>query len=159
MNYVHRIASVLVIGLGLGLVVSVGACSSGGGTPDAGAMPAGATFSGLWLSPQFEHMYLHQQGSQVEGVYVYGGGGKIEGEVEGNLLIFSWEEPGDRQAAQRDMRGKGYLQLSIDAGEPQLRGEWGYNDDRAGAGPWEAEFIRERKDDDPTTLEQLQQRH
>lgn len=126
-----------------------------GGVPSAQQMPEGASYSGLWYSEQFEHMYLHQDGDQVTGVYVYGGGGKLEGEVDGNLLVFSWEEPGDRQQARQSMSGKGYFQLQGQGDDLRLVGEWGYGDDHRGAGPWEAEFIREHKEDDPKTLEEL----
>ncbi len=152
------------IGLLLVLVAVAGtmmmtvACQGFGGVPGAEPMPEGSSFSGLWHSEQFDHMYLHQDGDQVKGVYMYGGGGSIEGEVDGNLLLFSWHEPGDRQRARQDMSGKGYLQLEGQGDDQRLVGEWGYNEDRRGAGPWEAEFIREREDDDPTSLEEVEQR-
>lgn len=159
MNRMQTIVSTLIIGCAVAGLMSLGACSSSPSIPDAGAMPAGGTFSGLWYSPQFEHMYLHQRGNKVEGAYAYGSGGRLQGEVQGNMLVFTWEEPGDRQAARRDMRGKGYLQLTMVGGEPELRGQWGYNEAHAGAGPWEAEFVRERQDGDPTTIEGVLERH
>ena len=143
------------IATAVALLVVLGGCASAGGVPSGGEMPDGATYSGLWYSDQFEHMYLTQDGDDVVGVYTYGGGGEIEGEVEGNVLLFSWHEPGDRSQARRDMSGQGYFELSGQGGDFELAGEWGYDDERRGAGPWEAEFIRERNDDDPTNLQEL----
>lgn len=140
------------------LVMGIG-CATGDRIPDAGTMPEGASYSGLWYSEHFGHMYLRQQGQSVDGVYAYQTGGILEGQLEGNQLLFSWEEPGDRQVARPGLDGKGYFQLTDQGGELQLEGEWGYDDNRRGQGRWEAEFIREIKDDDPENLEQLRDRH
>lgn len=134
-------------------------CSSGPSIPDAEPMPEGVSFSGLWYSDQFQHMYLYQNGDRVEGVYGYGRGGTLEGTVEGNMLLFSWHEPGDRSAAVQDAAGKGYLQLRPQGGELELEGQWGYEDDRVGGGPWTAEYIRELEDGDPRTIDEFFQIH
>lgn len=153
------------IGRRLSLIVaalmlwSLVGCATTAGIPASGLMPQGASFSGLWYSDQFEHMYLYQSGDQVEGVYAYGNAGTISGEVEGNLLLFKWEEPGDRGSARRTLRGQGYLQVVEEGQKLWLRGEWGYNEDRRGAGPWTAEFIRELEEEDPRTLEEVRRVH
>lgn len=139
----------------MGALVLSGCSSASQPTPQA--MPTGMTYSGLWYSQQYEHMYLHQQGNRVEGVYTRRGGGTIEGTVDGNLLTFDWFQPGDRGSARRDMRGTGYFHLVVTDGEPELVGHWGYDDD-AMENPWNAEFIREREGHDPTTLEGLDRR-
>lgn len=138
-------------------VLLVGACSTGG-VPSADSMPEGASFSGLWYSEQFEHMYVYTEGDDVEGVYAYGGGGTIEGTIEGNLMLFEWEEPPQHEA-EREMSGHGYFQLVVEGAEPELRGEWGYDEDRRGAGPWEAEYVREIEEGDPETIEELREVH
>lgn len=136
-------------------VALVAACSSGPSI-SADAMPDGKTYSGLWYSNQFEQMYLHQEGDRVRGVYTGGGGGEIEGQVEGNLLLYTWSQPGDRQAAQPSMDGEGYFHLVVQGGEPELVGEWGYDEPTGTV--WEAEWVRERKDHDPRDLEELEAR-
>ena len=141
------------------MVVGALGCVTTAGIPSAKEMPAGKSFSGLWYSEQFQHMYLYQEGDQLRGVYAYGGGGTLEGEVTGNLLLFSWEDPGSREAVRRTMRGQGYLQLVEEEGKVRVIGEWGYNQERRGAGPWTAEFIRELEEDDPRTLEELRRVH
>src|SRR5690554_3597243 len=93
----------------LGLVL--GACSTAAPMPQTQSMPAGQDFTGVWYSPQFEHMNLRQTGDRVAGVYTYQNGGRIEGTVDGNILTFTWIEPGDKTRARRTMQGAGYLQL------------------------------------------------
>lgn len=141
------------------MLLAVTGCATTSGLPPAQPMPQGASFSGLWYSEQFEHMYLYQSGANVEGVFAYGGAGMITGEVDGNLLLFEWEEPGDRDRARRTMRGQGYLQLVEEGQKLRLRGEWGYNQERRGAGPWTAEFVREIEEEDPKTLEEIRRVH
>ena len=137
------------------LVLFVTACSSGESVPDPQPMPQGMSFSGMWYSPQFEHLYLRQDGDRVEGVYGHRRGGTLEGRVEGNLLLFSWDEPGDRTAAVRGASGQGYFQLRFDGQEPELVGQWGYEEARVGGGQWTAELIREVRDSDPSTIEEF----
>ncbi len=143
----------------MAVVFGVSGCTTAAGVPSPGQMPDGMSFAGLWYSDQFEHMYLHQEGDRVEGVYAYGTGGKISGEVRGNLLVFDWEEPGSRDQVRRTMRGKGYLQLVADGDGYNLVGEWGYNEDHRGAGPWTADFIRSPENEDPRTLDEIRRIH
>lgn len=152
-NLAAALAVLLFIALG-----SAG-CASAPPLPEAQPMPAGKDFTGVWFSPQFEHMNLRQSGDRVAGVYTYREGGRIEGTVEGNMLRFTWIEPGKKETATRTMKGSGYLQLVVEPGEYEevnIVGEWGYNDDLTGGGPWSAEYVRELLPDDPLTLENLE---
>jgi len=151
---VISLLSLLLLGLMLG------ACSTAAPMPQAQPMPAGQDFTGVWYSPQFEHMNLRQTGDRVAGVYTYRTGGRIEGTVDGNILTFTWVEPGDKQRARRSMKGGGYLQLVESSDENhdyELRGEWGYNEDMQGGGPWEAHWVRNLLPEDPLTLKNLQE--
>lgn len=130
-------------------------CSHGPDLPDPGSRPGGVDFAGLWYSPQFEHMYLRQDGDEVTGIYTYQTGGRLTGTVEGDLLTFEWNEPGSKETAVRQMSGHGFLQIDRRNGEIKLVGEWGYREDYRGAGPWEAEYVRALEADDPTTLDDL----
>jgi|SRR5690554_1882516 len=148
---------ILMVAVSLAWVLS--GCASAPGVPGSDEMPQGRSYSGLWYSQQFEHMYLEQVGDRVTGVYSYGSGGTIEGELNGNRLLFDWEEPGDRSQARAAMRGKGYFLLLDDGQAVRLDGEWGYGEDRRGKGPWTAEYIRELEDEDPATVEHVRQVH
>ncbi len=149
-----RVFLVLLAGM---LVLGAAACSGQQAVPDPSPMPQGQSFSGVWYSPQFEHMHLRQSGDKVQGIYTYKNGGRIEGEVDGNILVFDWIEPGDKSKAQRTMKGKGYLVLTVEADEAELEGQWGYKENRTGGGPWKAEYIRELDPEDPLTLEELEE--
>jgi hypothetical protein len=161
MNAIHahrRLALSLVLAIALGFALS--SCATTPNVPKSQPMPAGKTFTGVWYSPQFEHMNLRQTGDRVAGVYTYQNGGRIEGKVDGNLLIFTWVEPGNKERARRSMKGSGYLQLLVGKGEygkTKLAGEWGYGDDLTGGGPWTATWVRELVPEDPLTLEDLRE--
>lgn len=147
----------------LGAIALLFAASSGCSSsksqkiPDPDPMPEGADFEGVWFSPQYKHMYLTQSGDEVKGIYSYQTGGRLTGQVEGNLLTFEWTDPGSKEKAQRPMEGRGYLKLVEENGEKKLEGEWGYGEKRTGAGPWTAEYIRRIKSGDPTKIEDLEE--
>ena len=103
-------------------------------------------------------MYLRQTGDQVNGIYTYNDGGTIEGTTNGNLITFTWLDPGNKEEARRRFVGKGYLQLLKDGETVKLKGEWGYNDSYHGGGPWEAEWVRDMDKDDPLSLEEWQEK-
>ena len=73
----------------LGLMVGCG----GSQKPKAGPLPEGATFYGVWQSPQYGSMHLCQSGRQVVGDYVKNErAGRIQGDIDGDLLVFQWED-------------------------------------------------------------------
>jgi hypothetical protein len=145
----------LAAGMCLALMVASAGCQTRQQTmPDPAPMPSGASFEGVWYSPQFEHMYLRQTGDRIEGVYTYESGGRLEGEVDGNLLVFEWSDVGSKQTATRSMAGHGYLQLVERNDKLKLVGEWGYESEHTGAGPWTATYIRKLESDDPKTVEE-----
>lgn len=135
------------------LVLAVVGCGPGNKMPASKPLPAGTTFTGVWYSPQFEHMYVRQQGNEVRGIYTYKYGGTFEGTLDGNILKFDWIDPGSKEEARRGTKGKGYLQLVPDGESLKLTGEWGYGEDRSGGGPWEADYVRELEPEDPRSLE------
>jgi hypothetical protein len=146
--------------LTVGLCLVLSACAAPSRmVPMAQPMPDGGTFSGLWYSPQFEHMYLVQSGDSVRGVYAYREGGQLEGTLNGNLLKFEWTDPGNRQNARRAMKGHGYFQLIKDGDKVRIVGQWGHEDKYTGAGPWEAEFVRPIENGDPMTIEEIRRIH
>jgi Peptidase U49 len=70
---------------------------------------------------------LHRQGDRVSGQYSYGGSqGQLSGVVEGDTLLFSWQEG--------STTGRGRLVAEPDGAA--FNGTWGYGDDEAGGGQW-----------------------
>ena len=149
----------VLVQMAIVICLVLSACSTAPGVPTAQPMPQGGTFSGLWYSRQFEHMYLLQTGDTVRGVYAYREGGRLEGTVQGNLLTFEWIDSGSRQHARRAMSGHGYLQLIRDGDTMRLVGEWGHEKAYLGAGPWEADFVRDIESDDPMSIEDIRRVH
>ncbi len=153
---VMRRRDILKFGLGALMTCGVVACKSAGPTvPEPASLPAGVgSLSGVWYSPQFEQMYIRQIGDEVRGIYTYKYGGTFEGKIVGNLIKFKWIDPGDPDVARRTFKGEGYWQVVKEGDRIFLKGAWGYNDDVMAGGPWEAEYIRELEDSDPSTVEE-----
>ncbi len=144
----------------LSLMLLWAGCKSGPEIPPAEPMPDGGSFEGVWYSPQFEQMYLRQNGDAVSGIYTYKYGGTIEGKVEGDLLVFRWIDPGQPEKARRTLKGSGYFKMGRDENDNlTLVGSWGYNDDYFGGGPWEAQFIRELDASDPENIEEFREQN
>jgi hypothetical protein len=132
------------VALVIGLAVVASACGPTMAQVNSGPLPQGVTFSGEWFSPQYDNMVLEQKGTAVTGTFSYQEGGKISGELEGNLLRFDWEQPGNMSEARRAVSGKGYWVISDDGA--RLTGEWGYMDSETGGGVWTAERLGVRVD-------------
>lgn len=138
----------MCVAAGLALVVALGAVGSGcasGPQLTPKPLPAGVSFSGTWYSPQYDKMLLEQKGNKVIGTFSYKEGGHLEGELDGNILYFNWDQPGDFAVGRRTISGSGYLVMSDDG--RSLAGRWGYDDDREGGGVWTADRFEKGKDD------------
>jgi Peptidase U49 len=71
---------------------------------------------------------LHRQGDRVSGQYSYGGGqGQISGVIDGDALLFRWQEG--------SAAGRGRLIAAPDGAA--ISGTWGYGDDEIGGGRWD----------------------
>jgi hypothetical protein len=76
---------------------------------------------------------LHRNGDQVTGQYSYGGGqGVLQGVVDGDALLFSWQEG--------SQMGRGRIVAAPDG--TGFRGSWGYGDAEAGGGQWDGTLRR-----------------
>lgn len=129
--------SVALLLLALSLMLFAGAAALSGCGPreviPQRAMPAGATFTGLWYTT-FDDLRMTQNGTEVIGTFEYKSGGKIAGRVEGGVLLFDWVQEGDLSVGRREVSGKGYFVISDDG--RKLDGRWGYGDSRTNGGTW-----------------------
>ncbi len=80
------------------------------------------SFSGLWRT-EFGKMRLSQIGTHVTGVYEYGGGSNISGEMDGRTLKFKYDQPDGE-------KGEGAYTLSADG--VTFTGAWKSNHDTGG---------------------------
>ncbi len=118
----------------LALALGLGACAAPQQQLVGGPLPPGVRFEGKWDS-NYGRMELEQAGTKVSGTFEHGDG-QLEGEAQGDLLLFDWLQPGDLSAARLPVKGQGWLRLSQD-GEA-IEGRWGYEEAREGGGVWRA---------------------
>lgn len=114
---------------------------------NAGEMPQGGTFHGVWFSPQYGDMHLCQSSdSVVVGEYTKNERhGTVRGNIDGDILHFEWREEREFIPGRPTVTsGHGYFRVARtlnDDGSPRdwtLTGEWGNGDDEVGGGPWTA---------------------
>ncbi len=132
-----RAAMTLLLGAALGC--------GGGSQVKPGPMPAGASFYGVWQSPQYGNMHLCQSGRQIVGDYLkHERSGRIQGEIDGDVMRFQWEDTRELvQGKPMERRGHGYFRLELgDDGDQYLQGEWGFDGEDQGGGPWNAVKLR-----------------
>jgi hypothetical protein len=116
-------------------------CASGPDLPKK-EMPAGATFSGRWISNEYGDMRMTQSADgSLHGTFDYKSGGTVDGVVTGGVCVFDWVQPGDFQVGRREVRGKGYFIMSDDGQE--FEGEWGMSDNYTGGGKWTGRKIND----------------
>lgn len=142
-NTLHRLTSLAL------LPAALTAC--GPGTPEpklatitAGSMPANGSWDGEFYSPLFGKLCMKPEGSLVNGRWlrpVKGEWGKLQGNAEGNLLRFDWEEFNDGLVGPNSKKsGKGYfvyLRPEDATLDDELRGEVGRGQDEVGV-EWKA---------------------
>ena len=149
---VMMMALVVLLG-GLSLGCSSGTTTSKTANVKAGSMPGGAEWSGVYYSPLFGYLHLEQDGNLVNGRWQRprkGQWGKMQGNADGNLLRFDWEEFIDGLVGPNSRKqGKGYFVYSRPEGENVddiIEGEIGRGEDEVGIG-WEAIKQRNVKPD------------
>lgn len=119
--------------LGLGSLIA--ACAAVPDHPEPKPLAGRVDLSGRWTST-WGIMTLQQAGLEVKGEVAYRNG-TLEGVIDGDLLIFRWSQPRDREQGVLAAEGKGWMRIAPDGSE--LNGGWGYRDRYQGGGVWEAE--------------------
>jgi hypothetical protein len=109
----------------------------------AGPMPQGATFRGVWYNPSWGELHLVATGDEVVGRWrsaQRGLWGQMTGTVNGDVIRFRWEE---RKVGGIDpgsvRKGRGFFKyVPVEPPDlPRLRGEWGLGDSETGGGEWD----------------------
>lgn len=126
------------------VLFALAAAACGGGpepkvaNPKAGPLPEGGDWAGVYYSQLYGYLHLLADGSAVNGAWRTTAGdafGELNGEVDGNLLKFTWQERKiGAVGADANRKGNGYFVYSIPkAGEAhEIIGEWGLGEENAG---------------------------
>lgn len=136
-----------VLAIAASSVALLGAC--GGQVPEAkvaqveaGALPTGASWDGVWFNEIYGMLHLVQTGSEVQGKWRRTDGsawGEMKGNADGNLFRFEWAEYREGFVGSAGTtRGRGYFVYNRPPGDnvdDRLAGEWGLNEDEVG-NPW-----------------------
>jgi hypothetical protein len=140
-------------------LVSLAATGCGGpsaaktASVQAGDMPAGADWTGVYFSELYGYLHLVQDGNTVSGKWirpVKDRWGEVHGTATGDLIHFTWTEhliggvgPNSKKT------GKGYFKYKRPPGDnvdDTIAGEIGRNEDETGEG-WDAVKQRNLKPD------------
>lgn len=115
-------AARLLIALGL-----LAGCQAA--NPPATASTKQATESdwqGIYQGPYHTFLRIQARGSHAQGTWVAAGNrtGEFTGELDGNVLRYTWTE---RRSPEESWSGRGYFVYTIpaDGGSPEISGEWG----------------------------------
>lgn len=116
-----------------------------------GALPAGATFTGVWFSPEYGEMHIEQSGATAIGRYSKDErSGRMQGTIEGDVMRFEWTESRELIVGRpTETKGHGYFKIFKNDAEDtwNLKGEWGTDASESGGGPWNAVKSKTRRPD------------
>jgi len=107
---------------------------------DAGEMPASATWEGVYFSPLYGTLHLVPEGRLIHGRWIRplkGEWGKLQGNANGNVLRFDWDEYKDGLVGPNSKKsGKGYFVYTRPEGDnvdDVLKGAIGRGADETGS--------------------------
>lgn len=139
----HRIPSVVLLSLSLGLAgLALAGCGGGGEAKTAkvtaGDMPSGQDWQGVYYNQQFGNLHLIEEGTNVVGRWKrtdQSHWGELSGTKQGNLLRFQWKEHKvGMVGASSDTQGRGYFVYTVNKDNiGELKGEFGLGGDEAGS--------------------------
>ncbi|MEM6960250.1 MAG: hypothetical protein AAF355_13350 [Myxococcota bacterium] len=134
-----RSLHIWVVGLTIFGSVACGGLSPKQVRLSAEPMPQGGNFHGVYTSPQYGEMHLCVSGATVVGWFQkHERSGRIQGQIDGNLMRFQWREERELVAGRpTTTQGLGYFMYEIDEnGDHYALGEWGHDKSNTGGGPW-----------------------
>ena len=136
------------------MAAAIGCGGNGGpvrGPYDACTVPEGTTFTGRYYT-NLGRMELTQSGIAVAGSWQEDQShksGRLEGTVEGCLLMFSWTQTDDTIPGRpRTTNGRGVFRLLLPDPDDRnqtvnFEGVWGYGTEVEGGGTWTGRRSRE----------------
>jgi hypothetical protein len=83
-------------------------------------------WQGVYQGPYHTFLRIQARGTHAQGTWVAAGNrtGEFSGELDGNVLRYTWTE---RRSPEESWSGRGYFvyTLPADGGSPEISGEWG----------------------------------
>jgi hypothetical protein len=159
MNGLGMVKRFVVLSALCALPFTVGGCGDGTGgdakhaTVTAGTMPQGADWAGVYYSELYGYLHLVTSGNSVSGRWLRptkNKCGEVHGEVNGDLLKFSWtENVVGAVGPNTSSKGRGYFKYKRPEGDnvdDTIVGEIGKGEDEVG-NPWDAIKQRNVKPD------------
>lgn len=151
--------------LGAALLGALSAAGCGRSEPEvakanvqAGEMPAGGNWRGVYYDEIYGFLHLLRDGSNVHGRWRTTAGekwGELHGTVDGDLLRYEWAEHRIGMfGPNATTTGKGYFKYVVppqENADHEIHGEWGLGDDEAGH-PWTAIKQRNMEPDPDSVL-------
>lgn len=137
-SWSRRFSLVMALALPLALSACGGAPQPKHANVKAGPMPEGGEWPGVYYSQLYGYLHILADGSSVNGAWRTTAGdsfGELNGEIDGNLLKYSWQERRiGAVGADANRKGQGYFVYTTPkAGEAhEIVGEWGLGDENAG---------------------------
>jgi hypothetical protein len=147
-----RTSLLLSAALSLSAVLAVGTIGCGGKKEPQtvadldikpGAMPDGGEWRGVYYNQLYGMLHITESGGAVQGAWRTEAGdkwGELYGEVEGDLLRYSWKEHKiGIVGPSATSEGKGFFQYTVpDPTQPHIiKGQWGLGEVEVGH-TWEA---------------------
>lgn len=127
------------------LIVALPACGGGGGSQgplranvQAGDLPEGAEWDGVYYSPLFGYLHLVKDGNAANARWRTTSGevwGELAGTVTGDMLRYEWEDHKIGMVGPSAKRkGKGYFKYTRPKADEadELHGEFGVGEDEVG---------------------------
>lgn len=137
-SWSRRISLVMALALPLALSACGGTKEAKNANVKAGSMPEGGEWPGVYYSQLYGYLHILADGSSANGAWRTTAGdsfGELNGELDGNLLKYSWQERRiGAVGADANRKGQGYFVYTIPkAGEAhEIVGEWGLGEENAG---------------------------
>lgn len=133
-----RLPSLLALLVLAAVLAAAAGCTGSAADLRPNPLPAGIDVTGKWDS-NWGRLVLTQTGPKLSGTSDYNDG-RLEGTVDGDLILFDWVQPGNPSEARQEAFGKGWFRISQDG--LRLEGKWGYGPEREGGGAWLAERVQ-----------------
>jgi hypothetical protein len=132
---------------------------------EAGEMPEGSEWTGVYYSQTYGHLHLIEEGGTISGKWRTTQGdafGELAGEANGDLLRYEWSEHRIGMVGpSATTKGRGYFKYigSPNGVDPdEIKGEWGLGEEESGH-TWSAVKQKNvRPDPDSVVPDELERR-